>query len=54
MRWFLGWLAGVVAVEFFGTLPLRGIGLTFNFSFQTPIRASGFIDRSDNLTYSSA
>jgi hypothetical protein len=29
MRWFLGWLAGVVAVEFFGTLPLRGIGLTF-------------------------
>ena len=34
--------------------PFEGLGLPFNFSFQTPIRASGFIDRSDNLTYSSA
>jgi hypothetical protein len=34
--------------------PFEGLGLHFNFSFQTPIRASGFIDRSDNLTYSSA
>jgi hypothetical protein len=32
----------------------EGLGLVFYFSFQTPIRASGFMDRSDNLTYLSA
>ena len=41
-------------IGIFGTFPFEGLGLQFDFSFQTPIRASEFMKRSDNLTYSSA
>ena len=34
--------------------PFKGMGLKLCLSFQTPIRESGFIDRSEDLTYSSA
>jgi len=47
--------ARVIAVEpLWNASPSRDWAEQFYFSFQTPIRASEFIKRSDNLTYSSA
>ena len=46
--------AGVAMKASLERFPFEGLGLQFYFSFQTPIRASEFMKRSDNLTYSSA
>ena len=46
--------AGVAMKASLERFPFEGLGLQFYFSFQTPIRASELLRRSDNLTYSSA
>src|SRR5262245_54089228 len=49
-----GSLSGLLLVGSWQRLPFEGWAEEFCFSVQTPIGASEFMKRSDNLTYSSA
>jgi hypothetical protein len=49
-----GSLSGLLLVGSWERFPFEGWAEEFCFSVQTPIRASEFMKRSDNLTYSSA